>query len=299
MRYFHRIRNRKRFFEGWYFKHQKADRSLALIPAVFVDQKGHPTAVLQILTPKQSWQFSFPLCEFSSEEDQLSIRMDRSYFTERGCTLNLHNEEVTIEGRLDYGPLMMLDKDIMGPFRFWPGMECRHGVISLYHTVSGQIKINEETLDFEDGIGYIEMDWGKSFPKCYLWTHCAWKDDSENSLMVAAASIPIFKTSFKGCLSCLMIHQKQVVLATYFGARIMQMSEDRLVIHQNRLRLEIQCLQPRPVELQAPKEGKLRIPVHESLRCTVRYRLFEEKECVLDVTQEEASFESVFLPFSR
>lgn len=293
MRYFHGIKYKKNVFEGWYFKHQKGEQSLAFIPSVMVDQNGRGTAILQVLNNDQSWQFTYPLCEFNSEEEQLSVRMDNSVFTERGCTLNVKEEGITITGRIEYGPLLMLDKDIMGPFRFLPKMECSHGIISLFHTCKGTIDINGDTINLDDGLGYIEMDWGKSFPRDYVWTQCSWKDETENSIVLAAARIPYLGLSFKGCIGCLLYNEKQVVLATYFGAKIMQLSEDIVVIRQKDLRLEVHCLKRRPVQLNAPDQGKLIHCIHESLSCTVHYRLFDKNECVLDKTMDSASFESV------
>lgn len=293
MRYFHGIKYKKNVFEGWYFKHQKGYQSLSFIPSVMVDAQGKGMAILQILTDKKSWEFTYPLCEFNSEEEQLSIRMDNSFFTERGCTLNIKEEGININGRIDYGPLLMLDKDIMGPFRFLPKMECNHAVISLFHTCLGSIEINGEVYDFENGLGYIEMDWGYSFPRDYVWTHCSWKDEFENSIVVAAARIPYLGLSFKGCIGCLLYNQKQVVLATYFGAKIMQLSEDVLVVRQKDLRLEVHCTTPNPVEVKAPKKGQLIHHIKESLSCTVHYRLFEKNQCVLDKTMEYASFEAI------
>ena len=53
---------------------------------------------------------------------------------------------------------------VMGPFSFVPFMECYHGVVNIDHKISGSLMINNEEIDFTDGYGYIEKDWGKSFP---------------------------------------------------------------------------------------------------------------------------------------
>jgi hypothetical protein len=36
----------------------------------------------------------------------------------------------------------------MGPFRFFAGMQCAHGVISMGHSLSGALELNGEHLDF-------------------------------------------------------------------------------------------------------------------------------------------------------
>lgn len=65
-----------------------------------------------------------------------------------------------------------LRSDIMGPFRFLPGMECSHGVISMGHSLEGKLDLNGKRIDFSGGTGYVETDRGRSFPSAYLWTQC-------------------------------------------------------------------------------------------------------------------------------
>ena len=65
--------------------------------------------------------------------------------------------------------------DIMGSFRFFAGMQCAHGVVSMEHSLSGTLELNGRQLEFSDRTGYIETDRGRSFPSEYLWTQCTWK----------------------------------------------------------------------------------------------------------------------------
>ena len=53
----------------------------------------------------------------------------------------------------------------MGPFSYLPLMECYHGILSMDHNISGSIDYNDQTIDFNEGRGYIEKDYGKSFSK--------------------------------------------------------------------------------------------------------------------------------------
>ena len=47
-------------------------------------------------------------------------------------------------------------------------MECYHGIISMNHDILGSLKYNDEDISFNKGKGYMEKDWGHSFPKLYL-----------------------------------------------------------------------------------------------------------------------------------
>ena len=57
----------------------------------------------------------------------------------------------------------------MGPFSFVPFMECYHGIISMDHSIIGELSIKGKKVDFTSGRGYIEKDWGHSFPIGYVW----------------------------------------------------------------------------------------------------------------------------------
>ena len=60
---------------------------------------------------------------------------------------------LSLHGALQCGPFTPLKSDIMGPFRFLPGMECSHGVISMGHTLEGTLTLNGAVLDFAGGTG--------------------------------------------------------------------------------------------------------------------------------------------------
>ena len=45
---------------------------------------------------------------------------------------------------------------IMGPYSFVPFMECYHGIVSMDHSIHGQLDIEGERINFDQGRGYIE-----------------------------------------------------------------------------------------------------------------------------------------------
>jgi hypothetical protein len=56
----------------------------------------------------------------------------------------------------------------MGWYSFIPFMECKHGIVSANHKIKGKITVNNQIIDFDEGQGYIEKDWGTSFPEAGL-----------------------------------------------------------------------------------------------------------------------------------
>ena len=57
----------------------------------------------------------------------------------------------------------------MGWYSFVPFMECNHGIVSVNHDLYGEISVNGNVIDFNNGKGYIEKDWGVSFPEAWIW----------------------------------------------------------------------------------------------------------------------------------
>ena len=52
--------------------------------------------------------------------------------------------------------------------------------------------IDGKTIDFTNGIGYIEKDWGKSFPNSWIWMQTNHFKYHNASLMASLSSISLF-----------------------------------------------------------------------------------------------------------
>ena len=79
-------------------------------------------------------------------------------------------------------------------------MQCRHGVVSMGHTVHGRVTVDGQTHVFGGGSGYAEKDSGRSFPKSYLWLQC--NDFTPPcALMLSIAHIPFLGGAFTGCMT--------------------------------------------------------------------------------------------------
>lgn len=189
-------------FEGWYFKHQRREEMVAFIPG-----RAESGPFLQMISPQGARQFAVSRLTAGGG----MVRADRCWFSTRGC----HIELPGVRGGIVYGPLSSLSCDIMGPFRFLP-MECRHGVISMVHTLRGTLWIDGQPHRFDGGQGYIEKDSGISFPRWYLWVQC--NDFSAPcSVMLSVAAVPLGPISFRGCICALLYRGRTYRFATYRG----------------------------------------------------------------------------------
>ncbi len=268
-----------RGFEGWYFKHQVKDYMLAFIPG-----RSQSGSFIQMITSTGSRQF---------DVQQLTVKKDNIYadncvFTPSGVEIDLPG----VQGRIDYYNLVPLHSDIMGPFSHLP-MQCRHGVVSMSHSLKGSIEIDGVDRCFDMGLGYIEKDSGRSFPRSYLWMQC--NDFSEPcAVMVSIAHIPFCMFSFKGCLCAIVYQGKEYRLATYYGVRILEARADHIKLLQGKLLLEINiCPSELNHTLRSPVKGRMSGNIRESCNALARVRLWDGDKLIFDLSSEHAVYEAM------
>ena len=223
-------------FEGWYFKHQIGDEVYAFIPGLSIESDGRKQPFIQVISHEGSHYFPFSEAEFSAAEDQLLIKIGENYFSEQGISLSLESTELSVKGTLTYGAFHPISRSryapsIMGPFSYLSFMECYHGILSMAHSLSGTLLWNEQSLDFSEGIGYLEKDWGTSFPAAYLWVQCN-RFEAPDVRFFSQQQTFLFRNGFLGIISVLQIGDKEYRLATYYGARLDSVTrkQGRLVI---------------------------------------------------------------------
>jgi hypothetical protein len=292
MKIYHGYNKTKKYFEGWYFKHQLDAALIAFIPGVHMDGEGKKEAFIQVLTDGESYYFPFPFDEFSVSKTKFEIRMGKNIFSESGISLDIDQMGARINGRIGYGRLTPIAYNIMGPFAPLP-MECLHAVHSLRHTLDGSIKIQNRTYDFSGGIGYIEHDWGKSFPEKYLWLQTNDLAGREGCLFVSVAKIPFLARSFEGCISIVYLGGKEYRLATYLGVRVLEADERTVLLKQGGYLLHIEIDQSKAHPLLAPADGEMSRTIRESSSAAARIRFYKKRVLLLDAKSTFSSFEYV------
>lgn len=273
------------FFYGWYLKCQTDTQTLAVIPAVHSAGRKR-TCSIQVITDNDAWTVTFPADMFRRTKRNIFIGANR--FGEKGLHLAIHTPQLNIKGKLDFGPLCPLKYDIMGPFALVPFMECRHSVWSMCHAVSGNVYINGQKYSFHDARGYWEGDRGRSFPKAYFWTQCCF---SGGSFMLSVADIPMAGVHFTGVIGAILWQGKEYRIATYLGARAVQLQSSRVRVTQGSLELEVRLLEVSACCLKAPAKGNMVRTIHESASCRVFYRFRKKNRTLLAFETDRASFE--------
>lgn len=275
----------RNYFCGWYMKSQNAIGTLALIPAWHVSG-GEKSCSLQLITEEGAWKLLFPYDRFQKSKNGLFI--DGNWFGRDGVRLDIRTDDVEMVGQLRFGPLTPIRYDIMGPFRYVPYLQCRHSVFSMAHTVNGHLRINGICYEFTDGLGYMEGDRGRSFPREYLWTQCHFQD---GSLMLSVAEIPFLGFCFTGVIALIHYQGREYRLATYLGAKVLAGNGEVTVV-QGRRELTVKLLKKGGHPLAAPEKGRMCRTIHESASCKAQYCFREGEKTVFSFTSDQASFEN-------
>lgn len=285
--------NKKSYFEGWYFKHQSDDFSISFIPGININKNGDKYAFIQIITEKKSYNINYDFNDFSISKDKLTIKIKDNIFSLNGVIVNIKNKDINIRGRLTYINITPIKGDIMGPFAYFPFMECFHGVLSLDHKVEGNLFINDEEFKFIKAKGYIEKDSGTSFPNKYLWVQSNYFKNNDISIMVSIANIPFLGFEFNGCIAVVYYEGKEYRLATYNGVKIISYNEKGLIIKKGQYRLEVEIKELYPQNLLAPNGGEMIRTIKENIACNASFRFFRGENLIFNLDSNKTSFEYV------
>jgi tocopherol cyclase len=283
------------YFEGWYYKNVQKDGEnvLSFIPGVSLGKDPH--AFIQVIDGKsgRTWNNRYPLDSFRYQDDPFQVQIGDSSFSRDSLMVALAEPDIKgelwFQNRKDF-PRRFLAPGIMGPFTYIPFMECYHGVVSMDHGLSGRIHMEGQTRDFSGGRGYIEKDWGKSFPSSWIWVQGNQFAEPGISLMFSLAKIPWLGSEFNGFLCFLLYGERLELFATYNGAKIQDHKFDgktlEVSIKRGSKLLRIKVQQRNAGDLIAPVAGVMERVIKESVDSRVEFVL-EDKGNLLFQGQSE------------
>ncbi|MDX1912617.1 MAG: tocopherol cyclase family protein [Saprospiraceae bacterium] len=294
----------RRYFEGWYFKIVSPDEqhALAFIPGIAMNEQGERHAFIQVMDGKacRATYHRFDAADFRPSKRHFEIELGNHFFSAHTLRLDLPNckGELHATDKQPW-PKMLGAPGIMGWYSFVPFMECNHGVVSLRHVWEGGLQMNLgeglQNIDFSGGIGYIEKDWGRSFPRAYVWMQSNHFDTSDRvSLMASVAHIPWLGSYFIGFISGFWLEDRLFRFATYTGAK------QYLRIHNNQVELvfknpgtelRITAQQAPGAALWSPLSGEMKGKIQESLLATLHVELFENKQRIFEGAGRNAGLE--------
>jgi hypothetical protein len=227
--------------------------------------------------------FRFTTEDFQASPTELEIHIGKNFFSLNHVHLDIDQDGQKINADFELSSITLWPKPsfgwgIMGPFAYIPFMECRHGLVSMNHNLRGVMQVNGKSHDFSQGKGYIEKDFGSSFPSAYIWMQSN-HFDTPASLMVSIARIPSFGLHFTGFIGAFWCNNQFFSFTTYSGAKLskIQIEEKRVqfTLEDKHHRLVVDAKKGPGVLLPSPDQGNMSNRILESLQGEIMVELFE------------------------
>lgn len=277
------------FFEGWYFKCVTADerQKWAFIPGIFKnkeEQKSH--AFVQVLDGNNGTAkyHRYSTSDFIAKEMAFDVQLGNNHFQLHHITLNIDDELGKISGELSFINLHPWERTIfapgvMGPFAWLPFLECYHGICSLDHQIEGTLNIYGSEINFDGGRGYIEKDWGQSFPTGYIWQQSNHFDGIGTSLTASFATVPNVGRTFAGFIVGLWHNKQLYSFTTYNGSNVeyLRVTDNQVswALRNRKYRLQVEATRTKGGLLLGPEREDMHKRVDETLKSTIQVRLIE------------------------
>ena len=293
---FHRQLFYRSYFEGWYYKQVTKDmkNTISFIPGVSFSKYGCKSFVqcihLDANNEIKTYNIDYKITDFKYCDNPFNVWVSNSSFDMTGISININSRQLRANGKINFKDITsiratLLNPNIMGFFSYIPFMQCNHGVLSMNHSLIGEININGNKIIFTGGKGYIEKDWGRSFPKKYVWIQSNHFSNPTLSLFCSIAHIPFGVTEFTGFICNLTFGNKEYRFATYNNSRLVinktnkkQMCEEVYIVMTNsKYTLQIKAKLDKSSKLIAPNMGAMNKNIKEGLGGCVSIRLSNSK----------------------
>lgn len=286
--------HRNHFFEGWYFKTvlSESNITLALIPGISKNPED-PHAFIQVfISPQMIFKYiRFDQSDFSVQDYPFKVSLKDNVFSLETIKFTYHDKDLFLDlsARINgITPIKtsLYSPTIMGPFHYVPRMECNHGVISMNHTLNGTLTLNDSIIHFKNEKGYIEKDWGTSFPSKYVWCQSNHFFNPNTSLFLSIATIPMIGFEFEGLIANITHNNQETRFATYNFSKFKIETIDEhtrlITLTKGPLKCILKITSPSSIALVSPKQGSMKDMIKEGLEGQIHLQLFNGSTLLID-----------------
>ncbi len=276
---------------------------IAIIPGVILGKDQH--AFVQVIdgSDGKTEYFTFPFEQFQADFPEFRLAIGENQFDSSHLAVNINQAEGQLSGEVSFGklnpwPVTFFYPGVMGWFAWVPKMECYHGVLSFDHALQGKLTLNGKEMDFSGGRGYIEKDWGKSFPAAWVWFQSNHFKGVSACITGSVAIIPWLGNSFKGFIVGFWLEGKLYRFTTYLNSKIesLEIFDDHVawVLRNRRHRLSLKAWRAQGGLLLGPTPEDMGTRVMETLSASIDVRLETlQGDLIFEGTGEHAGLEVV------
>ena len=298
-----RLTKNKKYFEGWYFKNTNSENGISFIPGINIEGKNKK-AFIQVITKDSSYFVNYDIKNFQFNSNPFCINIANNYFSKNYIHIDIKDktQNLNIYGDIKYTNdkninTNNLNPNIMGPFSYMPFMECNHAILSMQNNANGSICVNNNKINFKNDIGYIEKDWGCSFPKTYIWCQGNNFLKSNVSFMLSIANIPFKIFKFRGIICVLIIDDKEYRFATYNNTKLVEYEVKgkslNITLKKGEYYLNIKSIYNEGHKLSAPVKGKMEKDILETITANITVTLKKDNDIIFSGTSINCGLEIV------
>ena len=262
------------YFEGYYFKFINEEKEIVILISGISISPKEKYSFIQIASShsKDVVLYKFPLTDLTLSKDAFDFRIGKNEFSQNRIILNLDkiSAEIQITNNVNWNRSFM-NPNIMGFLSYIPKVECKHDIITVQSEISGFIKLDEHKILFNKGDGYIEKNWGSSFPKKYIWLHANQFDNRQLSLQFALAKPKWFFFRPEVYIGYIMTGELIHFGTHRFSLVSVEKNDDSTLITIKKIKyhITIKIKHKAPVNLIGPTNGILKNKIAEYLDSSI------------------------------
>ena len=285
---YHGARKKRDFFEGWYFKvcDKNNDNIFAFIPGIAKGKNNKEShSFVQVLEGKSALYsyIKFNAEDFGFNKKLFHVNVKNNSFSLEEIKLDLIHKSKIINGTLKFKnirkwPDSLINPGSMGFYNYLWFMECYSQVCAQDGYIEGELQVGDEMIDFTGGKVYIEKNWGKSFPKSWIWVQSNSFDEDGISFTCSIGRVPFLFGSFSGFLVALYI-EDEFYSFTSINKSVMNIkrgeSDVEIIFRRKNLELKVKTQSEKNMFMlcMGPKDGKMIPLVEENLKGEVQLEL--------------------------
>lgn len=275
---------RHKYFEGWFQKVYSVEHNASFIVIYGYATQNAPDkfGFIQIYIPRQDPHILyFNKDEISCDPKNHSVRMGDNLLTTE--LMNISSDDVSLKLNMKNNHPIPTFKNSMGYAYYVPTLPCYHSVMNEFHHVSGEIQTTHQHFLLEHESGYMEKNWGTSFPNRYCWLQAIDPNDSKTSLMFSQAEIQWIGRTFIRHVGHLRFNGQQIDLRSIRNCTITNSTYDEhnhlIRISGKKFMMEIHISFQDRVIFKGPANGNMSRDIihHTDARIDVQLNLHGTK----------------------
>jgi len=252
--------DRKQYFEGWFQKVYSADHNASFI-IIYGFATGHTAdkmGFIQLHIPQHKPQmFTFHKSEIQCDSHQHRVQFRDNIFSKN--EIKIHTSEIDLNLSVKANQIKSEYNNTMGNYYLIPNLPCYHAVVEELHHLSGEIRCFDTQYVLSNAKGYLEKNWGISFPDKYIWLHAFDPNNPQNQILFSQADIKWLGKSFLKHVGYIKFLDTTIDLRRLKKCHIsyerINDKEESIVITAQSIRIEIVVYLNEKVHFIGPQNG--------------------------------------------